>query len=160
MSSNHLMYDTCAYKKRLDQSTGPLSYILYPGKYNHCAKCRIELGSVGGNGVSLYTGNLVDLENDLRGQTRPASSCPDKKYTPRCKTCRNCTEGLPCGCVECQEKLAHQPSCQMVRYPPVPMPNPVQIASCGMPQQQQQSNQNFGRMLRNMPGNSRQYSQY
>jgi hypothetical protein len=78
MSSNRLIYDTCAYKKTLDQSTGPFSYSMYPGKFENCAKCRIELGQTGGNGVSLYSGNLVDLESDLRGQTRPASLCPAK----------------------------------------------------------------------------------
>ena len=62
MSSNRLMYDTCAYKKRLDESVGPLNYTLYPGKYENCSKCRIELGTVGGNNVSLFSGNLVDLE--------------------------------------------------------------------------------------------------
>ena len=28
MSSNRLIYDTCAYKKELDQNAGPLSYVL------------------------------------------------------------------------------------------------------------------------------------
>ena len=70
MSSNRLIYDTCAYKKELDQSVGPLNYTLYPGKYQNCSKCRIELGTVGGNNVSLFSGNLVDLENDLRGMSR------------------------------------------------------------------------------------------
>ena len=71
MSSNRLIYDTCAYKKRLLESTGPLNYSMYTGKYENCAKCRVEFGTVGGNGVSLFNGNLVDLESDLRGQTRP-----------------------------------------------------------------------------------------
>ena len=61
MSSNRLIYDECAYKKSLQQSTDPLEYSLYTGKYENTAKCRIELGSVGGNGVSLFNGNLVDL---------------------------------------------------------------------------------------------------
>ena len=30
MSSNRLMYDTCAYRKNIDQSVGPLSYQLNP----------------------------------------------------------------------------------------------------------------------------------
>ena len=44
MSSNRLMYDACAYKKRLQESTTPLDYTLYPGKFENCSKCRIELG--------------------------------------------------------------------------------------------------------------------
>ena len=65
MSSNRLKFDTCAYKKNLDQSVGPLSYVLNPMKYENCNKCRMELGIVGGNNVSQIKGNLVDLENDL-----------------------------------------------------------------------------------------------
>ena len=30
MSSNRLIYDTCAYKQTLEQSVGPLNYQLYP----------------------------------------------------------------------------------------------------------------------------------
>ena len=32
MSSNRLMYDTCAYAKRIDESVGPLAYVLNPMK--------------------------------------------------------------------------------------------------------------------------------
>ena len=76
MSSNRLIYDNCAYNKKIQESTSPLNYTLYPGKFENTSKCRIELGSVGGNGVSLFSGNLVDLESDLRNQSRPASLCP------------------------------------------------------------------------------------
>ena len=48
MSSNRLMYDSCAYEKSLQQSTSPLNYALYTGKYENTAKCRIEFGLVGG----------------------------------------------------------------------------------------------------------------
>ena len=37
MSSNRLCYDKCAYDKKLKQSTSPLDYNLYTGKF--------ELGS-------------------------------------------------------------------------------------------------------------------
>ena len=56
MSSNRLMYDSCAYQKAINESTGPFSYAMYTGKYENCAKCRIELGQFGGNGVSLFSG--------------------------------------------------------------------------------------------------------
>ena len=82
MSSNRLMYDTCAYKKRLDESTGPLAYHLNPIKYENCQKCRMELGIIGGSAVSQIKGNLVDLENELRGQRHPMTKCSQYKYTP------------------------------------------------------------------------------
>lgn len=106
MSSNRLRYDKCAYEKSLQQSTSQVDYLLYNGKYENCAKCRIEFGVLGGNGVSLFSGNLVDLESDLRGQTRIASLCPNTMYKPS----------------EVQDQLIHQPSCQMQSFPKVPMP--------------------------------------
>ena len=133
MSSNRLMYDTCAYEKRLNETTGPFSYSMYTGKYENCAKCRIELGQIGGNGVSLFSGNLVDLESDLRGQTRPASLCPKEKFQPMCKAPNPKNDGLPCD-PSSQYPLVHQPSCQMVRYGPVPQPPQFKPQGCPMPQ--------------------------
>ena len=114
MSSNRLSYDECAYKKNLQQSTSPLEYTMYTGKFENSAKCRIEFGVVGGNGVSLYSGNLVDLESDLRGQTRIASDCPSKMYHPPKE----------------QPKLSHQPSCQMKYFPPIPLPTFNKPSTC------------------------------
>jgi hypothetical protein len=130
MSSNRLSYDSCAYKKALQQSTSPLDYMLYTGKYDNCAKCRIEFGTVGGNGVSLFSGNLVDLESDLRGQTRLNSLCPSSHYKPECNNCDNKMNGIPCSSSNCKPKLMHQPSCQMQYYPKVPLATPNNPSRC------------------------------
>jgi hypothetical protein len=131
MSSNRLSYDACAYEKNLQQSTSPLDYALYNGKYQNCSKCRIEFGTVGGNGVSLFSGNLVDLESDLRGQTRVASLCPNSMYKPNCSSkCNNKLNGLPCSSKECKPKMIDQPSCQMQYYPKTPMPTPSKPTYC------------------------------
>lgn len=133
MSSNRLMYDTCAYEKTLNESTGQFAYTMYSGKYENCAKCRIELGQVGGNGVSLFSGNLVDLESDLRGQTRPASLCPKDKFQPQCDgKGRSRCDGLPCDPAK-QYPLVNQPSCQMIRYPPIPKTPQFKPMGCQMP---------------------------
>ena len=62
MSSNRLIYDSCAYKHDLVQSVGPLEYMLNPIKFENANKCRMELGLIGGSAVSHVKGNLVDLE--------------------------------------------------------------------------------------------------
>ena len=131
MANTRLSQDVCATEKYLNQSTGEYQYMMYPGKYANCSKCRLELGSgaSSGNQVSLYQGNLVDLESDLRGQTRPASLCPSNHYQPKCN-CKKCATGLPCGCLNCQEKMVNQPSCQMVNYPPTVQPPKFQMQSC------------------------------
>ena len=129
MTSNHLMYDQCAYAKRLQESSGPYYYAMYPGKYSNTAKCRIELGVVGGNNVSVFKGNMVDLESDLRGQTRAATLCPSGKYAPGCAEPRMDGDGTPCGPVP-SGRLDHLPECQMNCYPAVQMPNEQPQPSC------------------------------
>ena len=128
MSSNRLIYDNCAYNKKIQESTSPLNYTLYPGKFENTSKCRIELGSVGGNGVSLFSGNLVDLESDLRNQSRPASLCPKNYYQPQCSN-YSAVSGLPCGEFN-KNNLVNQPSCQMVSYPSIPLPIDKTLNRC------------------------------
>ena len=130
MSSNRLIYDDCAYKKTLQQSTDPLQYALYTGKYENSAKCRIELGSVGGNGVSLFNGNLVDLESDLRGQTRQSSLCPCDKYGPDCNNSKCKDNNGNVVKYGAKVPLKHQVSCQMVNYPKVAMPSKPMNSNC------------------------------
>ena len=143
MSSNRLMYDTCAYKKNIEQSTSPLSYVLNPSKYENCNKCRHELGLLGGPTASIIKGNLVDLENDLRGQTRTATQCPDKLYHPQCNGVNLGDQCKPgnltlnsngCGAPRnLDTELLHLRPCSMIRYKPVHLPEPLKTASCPAP---------------------------
>lgn len=73
MSFNRLKYDSCAYSKTMQESTDPLEYNLFKGKYESCTTC------------TEFTNNLefglrIDAENDLKGQNRVGSNCPSKKY--------------------------------------------------------------------------------
>ena len=77
MSSNHLKYDTCAYATTIKESTEPLEYYLYRGKYEVCEACP--------NGD--FTNNIdfpsrADVESELFGLTRPGTDCPSLKYDP------------------------------------------------------------------------------
>ena len=76
-SSNRPIYDTCAYQKDLYESTSPLAYQLYGGKFENCNKCLYD---------QFYMRyDLVDVETELRNQTRPLSKCDQFKYSPVCK---------------------------------------------------------------------------
>lgn len=76
-SSNRTIYDNCDYQKRLFESTSPLAYQLYQGKYESCQKCIYD---------KFWTPyQLVDIETELRNQTRPLSNCDQFKYNPNCK---------------------------------------------------------------------------
>jgi len=118
MSFNRAIYDPCAYRKQLNESTSVLTYVLNPDKFYNCNECRIAFGVVGGNEVSRTKGNLVDLESDLRNQTRLYSHCPGRKFLPNCRTgCKNSKTGLPCGPVSChKDNLSHLPTCNIVQY--------------------------------------------
>ena len=110
MSSNRLIYDTCAYQKEMAKQCDQLTYILDPTKHYQEEPCRPELGIVGGNSVSIVRGNLVDLETDLRGLTR---------YNTRCQLQKN--NWIP-----------------KTRYEPVPLP-PGQNLPCMPPRQKMQN---------------------
>jgi hypothetical protein len=101
-----------------------------PLKYDHCEKCRHELGLFGATNVSHVKGNLVDLENNLRGQTYPATNCPEYKYNPRDAPLRGKEYIKPVCHPEIDTRLAHLPACQMFRYPAVPVEPPMESYSC------------------------------
>jgi len=128
MSSNRLSYDDCSYKQSLKQSVSPINYTLDPIKFNHNNKCRNELGLVGGTNVSHNKTNLVDIENELRGQTFPATKCSQFKYNPNNngnKEYLKCTQHKPIS----TEKV-HLKACQMFDYKSVPRQEPMDSFKC------------------------------
>ena len=78
MSSNRLMYDKCAYSKEVEQSTSPLQYQMFKGKFENCKKC-----AIGNHTNILDFGKRADVESELRNQTRTSSNCPTLKYNPK-----------------------------------------------------------------------------
>lgn len=131
MANTSVKNDSCFVKQQLVQSGNIFSYQLDSNRYNNLSSCRPVLGIVGGNNVSRTTGNMVDLESDLRGQTRVLSNCDCTEYQPKCD-CPNCTDGLPCGCLNCQEQNVRDlPTCQFQSFKPVVQAPPVPEARCG-----------------------------
>ena len=139
MSSNRLSYDTCEYKQRLNESVGPLQYMLNPMRYENCNKCRMDLGVVGGTAVSHIKGNLVDLETDLFGITRNNSLAPNNHYMSSCAftDMNNCKQDniLIKGTPTTKERvidtnLENLPSCDMINYKPLVTSQPLELNSC------------------------------
>ena len=68
-------------------------YMLDPIFGEHNKQCMYDVGLVNGNDVSEVVGkyrhgdfgNRVNLESDLKGQTRQLTKCPQKKYNPHSK---------------------------------------------------------------------------
>ncbi len=127
MSFNRLKYDACSYDKKVQESVSPLKYLMNPMRNEACNKCRPEFGIVGGTNVSISSKNLVDVENDLRGQTRMNSNCPSMKYQPVCSGGQSGSKsrinpydtGLPCVGNSVADR--HLRPCNLIQYPPRPM---------------------------------------
>jgi len=124
-------------------------YTQIPQKYYHPNASRNALGLVGGNEVSQASGNLVDIESDLRGTTRDLTNAPARKYQPSCPlgsgsgTLSACTLAPIRGdCPLWPKQLVfterstgkvhtvstqprHLATTQMFSYPGVPAPEPI-----------------------------------
>ena len=84
MSFTRSQYDSCAYAKDIQESTSPLEYYLFTGKYENCKQC-----PVGKFTNNLPFGPKTDVESDLFGITREQTRCPEKKYNPNCNPIEN-----------------------------------------------------------------------
>jgi hypothetical protein len=139
MSFNRLIYDDCSYSQELSQTTYILSYQLDPNRYYNCNACRNTFGLLGGNNVSIAAnGNLVDIESDLKG-IRPLSKCAQLKHINPCpngdmNTCQQkkiYIRGTPTTKARVIDTTpAHLPSCQMIRYKPIPLPPALRMPQC------------------------------
>jgi len=126
MSFNHLNTDSCTYKRILKENVSMLSYVMSPIRYEHQEKCRHELGLLGGTGVSHISGNLVDLESELRGQTRYLTKCVTHQYTPL-----KVGEPIKNDKTEPIDTTPlHLPGCQMISYKRIPIPQAETPKSC------------------------------
>ena len=82
--STRLPYDPCAYSKELTESTAPYSYQMYDGKFENCNKCVYD------HYTRPFDADVVDVESELRNQTRVSTKCPSRKYNPNCTKSEGC----------------------------------------------------------------------
>lgn len=119
MSFNKLTYDNCNYVRHLNESVTILDYVLAPIRHENPHKCRHNLGLVGGTAVSHIKGNLVDLESDLRGQTRYLSDCIDNQWKPLKPGQDIVNDKTP----PISTVSEHLPACQMFPIKNTPLPD-------------------------------------
>lgn len=130
MSYTRPIYDECDHRTQIRDNVSQVSYIMDPLKYDHCSKCRHQLGLVGATAVSHINGNLVDLENNLRGQTYPVTNCPEYKYSPEDTPLRGKEYIKPVCHPRIDTSVSHLPECQMFRLPAVLEEPPMEPYSC------------------------------
>jgi hypothetical protein len=78
------LYDDCAYKQELKESTGPFSYQMFDGKYENCNQC------VENNFLRPFDRDIVDIESELSNRSRLQSRCPSAQYSPQCEKSSKC----------------------------------------------------------------------
>lgn len=125
MSFNRTKYDNCSYKQNLQNNVSTLSYILSPMNWEHNDKCRHQLGLVGGTSVSHIQGNFVDLDSELRGQTRYISKCGTNMYVPTNDGIIKNDKTPPIN-----TSSLHLPACQSIMYRSVPLPPQMKFNNC------------------------------
>lgn len=128
-------------------------YTQIPQRFYHPNAGRNALGLVGGNDVTLVSGNMVDVESELRGITRDLSKAPAKNYMPSCLPGETeLTQGMgstnlasiKSACPAWPKSMSfveratgkavfidmqprHLPTVQMFTYPGVPMPEKLHV---------------------------------
>jgi hypothetical protein len=122
------------------QSRDMFSYTQIPAKFENPNKCRNALGLVGGTEVSNISGNMVDLESELRGITRAQSKCISRQYTPSCPLggpgCPDTPAPIQLANKSTGERytidtsLRHLPTCQMTTLPGVGTPKTLKTNTC------------------------------
>lgn len=127
MSFNRLMYDTCQTAREQNESVSILSYVLNTDRFENPKKCRHTLGLVGGTAVSHIQGNMVDLESDLRGQTRFQTKCAARQWMPLVEEGGQIKNDKT---APIDTRMKHLPACQMFAYRAVPLPGAMELTQC------------------------------
>jgi len=88
MSFNRLPYDVNAYQQQLNESVGPMDYML--NVPTGCDQCypndpSVRIQKSGASTVGGTKFQNVDVESELKGQTRQASKCPTEQFMSDCE---------------------------------------------------------------------------
>lgn len=106
LSFSNIFYDKCNLLKKEQESLGP--YYWVSDSINESPNpCFVEQSPFMHHPFQSIPAKLVNVESDLRNQTRILSQCPDKHFDPtkskNCIDCKKCDQGLPCNCSHCKK---------------------------------------------------------
>ena len=76
------LYDDCSLDKRNTESSGPGNYATDKQVIESKESCFQAASPFQHNPYHSVPMNSVDIESELRGQTRNLSNCPSQKYNP------------------------------------------------------------------------------
>ncbi len=109
-----------------ERTENPQAYGMTPFVYTSPEPRRHELG--------LVAGNMIDLESDLRGITRPNTFAPWKKYQPPQPEEKTIVRENVKTSLVIDKTPVHLPEYQMWAYPAIYAPKPMKTETCGTPQ--------------------------
>jgi len=117
-----------------EKKENPQRYMYMVTEYISVEPRRHILGVVGGNEVSVASGNLVDLESDLRGINIPNTFCPWREYQPPAANAKEIVRDNTKIKLAINTTPQHLPAFQMWAYPGMPTPNPMKNEVCKNPE--------------------------
>lgn len=104
-SFTNSLYDECNLQQKQKESTGPYNWIT-DSVHESKADCFVSQSPFMHNTFRNVPSSTIDIESDLRNQTRLLSRCGSQRFDPtkfnNCQDCTKCNSGLPCGCEHCQ----------------------------------------------------------
>lgn len=82
-SFSRSLYDECSLSKRNQESTSPFNWITDAATVESKDSCFLYHASpFMHNSFKSIPAETVDVESDLRNQTRPLTKCPEHKFSP------------------------------------------------------------------------------
>lgn len=117
-----------------EKKENPQAYDDTPYVYVHKEPARHILGTVGGNAVSGIKGNVVDLESDLLGITRPNTWCNKREHLPPYVGVNTIQRKNPKVEIKIDTTPRHLPSYQMWAYPATFAPVKLENTTCKNPE--------------------------
>jgi hypothetical protein len=117
-----------------EKKEDPQHYDYLTSQFVNDAPKRHILGIVGGNEASLIKGNMVDLESDLRGINIPNTFAPWRQYQPPQRGDKEIVRSNVKGAVTINVEKQHLPTYQMMAYPSVVAPLPMENEVCMRPE--------------------------
>lgn len=117
-----------------EKKEDPQHYDYLTSQFVNDAPKRHILGIVGGNEASLIKGNMVDLESDLRGINIPNTFAPWRQYQPPQRGDKEIIRANVKGSVTINVEKQHLPTYQMMAYPSVVAPLPMENEVCIKPE--------------------------
>lgn len=110
---SNLSYDKCATEKKEQENKSHFQWVVDTVFTEPQNACFNQYSPFSRNPPRAVLSNNVNIENDLRGQTRPLSRCPSVKFTPKLDTTEIKNEN---NLKECQDKFL-EPQYTRVKRP-------------------------------------------